>query len=164
MKKNYRDEVTNFIIENREGCYRLAYTYVKNQQDALDIVQDSICKALSQCQKIEKPGSIKSWFYQIVVNTALDFLRKSSRLVLTDAETIEDLGGSYSDEYENLDLMSALDTLSDENKTIIMLRFFENFKLQEIAQMMHMPENTVKSRLYASLKKLRKELNDEGMV
>lgn len=163
MKNNYRDEVTNFIIENREGYYRLAYTYVKNQQDALDIVQDAICKALSQSHKVQNPKAIKSWFYQIVVRTALDFLRKSNRMVLADADILEDLGGSYTDEYEDMGLKAALDCLSDENRTIIVLRFFENLKLQEIAHVMNMPENTVKSKLYSSLKKLRKELNDEGM-
>jgi RNA polymerase, sigma subunit, SigV len=72
--KTNRDYVTKFIIENREGYYRLAYTYVKNQQDALDIVQEAICKALESQHKLKNPDGIKSWFYKIVVHTALDFL------------------------------------------------------------------------------------------
>ena len=156
--KTNRDYVTKFIIENREGYYRLAYTYVKNQQDALDIVQEAICKALESQHKLKNPDGIKSWFYKIVVHTALDFLRKSNKIVLTEDEILEDIGGSRSDNYEDTDLMSALDRLSDENKTIVVLRYFESMKLQDIASIMNMPESTVKTKLYSSLKKLRIEL------
>ena len=140
------------------GYYRLAYTYVKNQQDALDIVQEAICKALESQHKLKNPDGIKSWFYKIVVHTALDFLRKSNKIVLTEDEILEDIGGSSSDNYEDTDLMSALDRLSDENKTIVVLRYFEVMKLQDIASIMNMPESTVKTKLYSSLKKLRIEL------
>lgn len=156
--KTNRDYVTKFIIENREGYYRLAYTYVKNQQDALDIVQEAICKALESQHKLKNPDGIKSWFYKIVVHTALDFLRKSNKIVLTEDEILEDIGGSRSDNYEDTDLMSALDRLSDENKTIVVLRYFESMKLQDIASIMNIPESTVKTKLYSSLKKLRIEL------
>lgn len=156
--KTNRDYVTKFIIENREGYYRLAYTYVKNQQDALDIVQEAICKALESQHKLKNPDGIKSWFYKIVVHTALDFLRKSNKMVLTEDEILEDIGGSSSDNYEDTDLMSALDRLSDENKTIVVLRYFESMKLQDIASIMNIPESTVKTKLYSSLKKLRIEL------
>ena len=156
--KTNRDYVTKFIIENREGYYRLAYTYVKNQQDALDIVQEAICKALESQHKLKNPDGIKSWFYKIVVHTALDFLRKSNKIVLTEDEILEDIGGSRSDNYEDTDLMSALDRLSDENKTIVVLRYFEAMKLQDIASIMNIPESTVKTKLYSSLKKLRIEL------
>ena len=156
--KTNRDYVTKFIIENREGYYRLAYTYVKNQQDALDIVQEAICKALESQHKLKNPDGIKSWFYKIVVHTALDFLRKSNKIVLTEDEILEDIGGSSSDNYEDTDLMSALDRLSDENKTIVVLRYFEAMKLQDIASIMNIPESTVKTKLYSSLKKLRIEL------
>ena len=156
--KTNRDYVTKFIIENREGYYRLAYTYVKNQQDALDIVQEAICKALESQHKLKNRDGIKSWFYKIVVHTALDFLRKSNKIVLTEDEILEDIGGSSSDNYEDTDLMSAIDMLSDENKTIVVLRYFESMKLQDIASIMNMPESTVKTKLYSSLKKLRIEL------
>ena len=156
--KTNRDYVTKFIIENREGYYRLAYTYVKNQQDALDIVQEAICKALESQHKLKNPDGIKSWFYKIVVHTALDFLRKSNKMVLTEDEILEDIGGSSSDNYEDTDLMSALDRLSNENKTIVVLRYFEAMKLQDIASIMNIPESTVKTKLYSSLKKLRIEL------
>ena len=164
-KRINQSYVTKFIIDNREGYYRLAYTYVKNQEDALDIVQDSICKALTSENKLKNPNGIKSWFYSIVVHTALDFLKKNSKIVLTDDNILENIGGSETDNYKNMDLLDALDKLSDENKTIVMLKYFEYMKFSEIAQILNLPESTVKTKLYASLKKLRIELEpSEGEI
>ena len=84
--------------------------------------------------------------------------RKSNKIGLTQDEILEDIGGSRSDNYEDTDLMSAIDMLSDENKTIVVLRYFESMKLQDIASIMNIPESTVKTKLYSSLKKLRIEL------
>ncbi|MGV3467256.1 MAG: RNA polymerase sigma factor, partial [Heyndrickxia sp.] len=58
-----------FVTENKEDFYRLAYSYAKNSEDALDIVQDSIKKAILAKASIRDTQSIKSWFYRIVVNT-----------------------------------------------------------------------------------------------
>ncbi|OOP66754.1 RNA polymerase subunit sigma-70, partial [Heyndrickxia oleronia] len=75
MKKSKAiDQLTQFIIENKEDFYRLAYSYVKNSEDALDIVQESIKQALIAKDFLKDSKSIKSWFYKIFINTSLDFL------------------------------------------------------------------------------------------
>lgn len=81
LKLNRKTEkiLTNCIIENKENVYRLAYSYVKNKEDALDIVQDSIYKAMDNLELLKNPDAVKSWFYRIVVNTSLDFLRRNKR-------------------------------------------------------------------------------------
>lgn len=71
----------SFIKENKKRFYLLAYSYVKNEQDALDIIQDSIHKALKSLYKVKDLQSIKSWFYKIVIRTAIDFLRKNKKSV-----------------------------------------------------------------------------------
>ncbi|MFF0873487.1 RNA polymerase sigma factor, partial [Bacillus velezensis] len=55
------------ITERKEDFYRLAYSYVKNKDDALDIVQESIQKALTSVESVKNPDVIKSWFYKILV-------------------------------------------------------------------------------------------------
>ncbi len=152
--------VENFLIENREAYYRLAYSYVHNKDDALDIVQDAICKALSSSKSLNDPNSIKSWFYRIVVNTSLDFIRKNKRMVYVEDEDLEVLGPSKSDQYEDYDLQKALEKLPTMSKTIITLRFFEDMTFEEIAQILDQNINTVKTRFYTSIRKLRIELDD----
>ncbi len=159
-KQNNYDMITGFLTDNRESYYRLAYSYVHNKEDALDIVQDSICKALSSAKTLKEQESVKSWFYKIVVNTSLDFIRKSSRYVYLNDEEIENLAASPEDPYRSMDLKNAIEHLPTKNKTVILLRYYEDLKLDEIACILNENINTVKTRLYSSLKKLKVELEN----
>lgn len=154
-------EITTLILENKESFYRVAYSYVRNQQDALDIVQDAIYKALTRINTLEKQVSLKSWLYKIIVNNSLDYLRKHKRLSVVDDTVMEALGNSTEDRYQNLDLQEAMDQLPDKYKTIIILRYFEDMKIEEVAQVMDENVNTIKTRLYRALKILKVELDED---
>jgi len=155
-----RKKVEEFIIENRENFYRVAYSYVRNEQDALDIIQDSIYKALNSVEKLKEIKFIKTWFYRIVVNCSIDYLRRNKKysdfLLKEQLEKIE----SYED-HTNLDLKKNLDDLSEKYRIIIVLRFFEDLKIEEIAKILDENVNTVKTRLYQGLKKLRINIESE---
>jgi RNA polymerase sigma-70 factor (ECF subfamily) len=75
-------------------------------------------------------------------------------------ESFVSLDSGVVDEYENFDLQRALDNLPDNCHTIIILRYFEDFKIEEIAEILNENTNTVKTRLYKSLKMLRIKMND----
>lgn len=164
QNKRCKDNLIDFILENREYYYRLAYSYVRNKEDALDIVQNSICKALSSAKTIENHEAIRTWFYRIVVNSSIDFLRKSKRHIYVEDDVISAMGGSQEDVYKDLDLQEALDRLPTTSKTIISLRYFENMKIEEIASILNENVNTVKTKLYTSLKKLRIDLEADSKV
>ena len=149
------------ITDHKEDFYRLAYSYVKNQEDALDIVQESIKKALTSMDKIKDPNAIKSWFYKIVVRTALDLVRKQKKISLADDETINFLSNGKEDTYKDIDLYKALDELPIQYKTVITLRFFEDLKLEEIAETLDENVNTIKTRLYKGLKMLHITITEE---
>jgi RNA polymerase sigma-70 factor (ECF subfamily) len=159
-EKNNFDIVTGFIMDNRDPIYRLAYSYVHDKDDALDIIQDSICKALSSMKSLKNPMLVKPWFFRIIVNTALDFLRKNKKYLYLDADTLEALAPGSTDEYHDFELQKAIEKLSTINKTIIVLRFYKDFKLEEISIILNENINTIKTKLYSSLKKLRIELEE----
>jgi RNA polymerase sigma-70 factor (ECF subfamily) len=69
-------EIEEYIRNNQENIYRFAYSYVKNRTDALDIVQESIYKALKNYRSLKDNSKIKSWFFSIVRNTSLTYLKK----------------------------------------------------------------------------------------
>ncbi|WP_405099420.1 RNA polymerase sigma factor [Oceanobacillus sp. FSL H7-0719] len=160
-KSKLEKEFTTLILENKESFYRIAYSYVRNQQDALDIVQESIHKALTRMNTLENQVSLKSWFYKIIVNNSLDFLRKHKRLTIVDDNVMEGLVNGREDKYQNLDLQEAIDQLPDKYKTIIILRYFEDMKIEEIAKVIDENVNTIKTRLYRALKILRVELDED---
>lgn len=162
MTKNEKFElVKNFIIENREAHYRLAYSYVRNKENALDIVQDAIVKALLSVGKLDELTYMKTWFYRIVANTAIDFIRKHQRVTVMDDDILDSFLPQLEDEMTDMDLQNAINHLPPKYKTLIILRFFEDLKIEEIAEVTGDNINTVKTRLYAALKKLRIEVGEE---
>lgn len=160
-KKDVSELFVTFINDHQGDFYRLAFSYVKNKEDALDIVQESIKKALISIETIQNPSSIKSWFYKIVVHTALDFLRKQKKITLADDQTIEYLRPGKEDVYRDIDLYNALDELPFHYKTVITLRYFEDLKLEEIAEILDENINTVKTRIYRGLKLLHITITEE---
>lgn len=154
--------LTDLIIAEKEKFYRLAFSYVKNKEDALDIIQESIHKALKSVYSLERPEGLKSWFYRIVVNTSLDLLRKQKREISVDEETLEFVSPNSNDTYENVDLTRGLDQLPPKYRVIIILKFFEDLTLREISEILHENENTIKTRLYRALKMLRIQIEDKG--
>lgn len=146
--------IEDVLTENYRQLYRLAYGYVRNEEDALDIVQESAYKAIREADKLKTPAFAKTWIYRIVINTAISQLRKRRDMVsLDEAETL-----SVYAQYKNSDLQNALASLTEEQKTLILLRFFEDRKLEEIAEMTDENVNTVKSRLYRTLRELKQKL------
>ena len=91
------------------------------------------------------------------MNTALDFIRKSKKEIASDT-FYED---GKEDSYQDFDTLDALNTLTEKEKTIVVLRFFEELKLNEIAEILNENPNTVKTILYRSLKKLKRKLEPQ---
>ncbi|WP_430510499.1 RNA polymerase sigma factor [Gottfriedia solisilvae] len=156
---NLEKELVDFIMNNKDDFYRLAYGYVKNSNDAIDILQDSIQKAISSKKNLKKEQSLKSWFYRIVINTSLDFLRKQKRLVVVDEETIQSYSSGINDHYTNIDLERSLEALPPKYKSVIILRYFEDLKIEEVAEILQESPNTIKTRLYKALELLRIKMN-----
>ena len=155
------EQIANYVIENKESHYRLVYTYVRNIEDALDIIQESIYKAFLFKGSLKNIDYIKTWYYRILVNTSLDFLRKRKRLVVVDDETLSGFDLGKMDMYEDIDLNTAIKELPEDYRIIIILRYFEDLKIREIAEILNLNLNTVKTRLYKGLEKLRIKINDE---
>ena len=159
-KKSNYELICEFLTEHRNSYYRLAYSYVHNKEDALDIVQEAVCKALSSSRALDNTAAVKPWFYRIVVNTSLDYLRKNRRLIFVEDEILESTGPSCEDKYEDVDLKAAIDKLPPLNRTVIILRFYEDMKLEDIAKVLNENLSTTKTRLYSTLKRLKLELED----
>ena len=163
MNHKFETLLIRFITEHKEDIYRLAYSYVKDADNALDIVQDSIQKALASADSLKSEGSIKSWFYRILVNTSIDFLRKQKRIQIVDDKTLELHSPAGEDVYQDIDLENALEELPPAYRTVIVLRYFEDMKIEKISEVMNENISTIKTRLYQGLRKLRINLSNERL-
>lgn len=149
-----------FILENIDSCYRFAFSYTHNKEDAEDIVSQSILKALRSIDSLRDTNVIKSWFFKIIANTSLTFLRKNKNIVFMDYDSIEDTNGT-TDDYSELSFNEIIEKLDIKYKEILILRFFENMTLQEISGVLNINENTIKTRLYRALKILKLEIEGD---
>jgi len=151
-------DVERLIWQDRDRFYRLAYSYVHNREDALDVVSESIVKALRSQRGLRDREAMRAWFYRIVIHTACDFRRRDRRTVL--ALEARDPGGQE-DRHADADLAGALRSLPEALRAVVILRFFEDLKIQEIAYVLDENLSTIKSRLYRALRMLRLELSEE---
>ncbi len=145
-----------FLENNIDGIYRFAYTYMRNKEDAEDVVNDSVVKALKAVKKIKDESKIKSWFFSIVANTALTALKKNGRCICKEYEVMENT--PTNDDYSYLNFESMINTLDEDLKAIIVLKCCEDLTFGQIGAILNVSENTAKTRFYAAVKKLRKEI------
>jgi RNA polymerase sigma-70 factor (ECF subfamily) len=164
LKQDLYEKLVAYIIENQNKFYRLAFSYVKNQEDALDIVQNSVCKALEHYKDLRNEGAIVTWFYKIVLHECYALLKAKKRIVMTENRSYWEI--SYEEKgYEIHDeLYDQINQMEEDVQKIIKLRFFEELTLSEIAQILKMNLNTVKTKLYRGLKTLKVAVEEEEGV
>lgn len=153
---NAERELVKLVESNKEKYYRIAFTYVKNEDDALDIVHSAVVKAIQKIDSLRKAESLETWFYRILVNESISCIRKNENVLYLDELTDSQIPSTEDiDREEYITLYSAIDKLSPKLKTVIILRFFEDMKLDEIAEITSTKLSTVKARLYKALKLLK---------
>ena len=155
-----RQALVEHILNGQTDFYRLAVRKDKNRDAALDVVQEAIVKALSKVDTVREPAYLKTWFYRILINEAMNHFRRNRNLVSLE-EVMVDRAVESGDPGERLDLYDAIDRLSFQEQTVIKLRYFEDMKLEEIAQATGANLNTVKSRLYKAIRKLKDMTGEE---
>lgn len=159
-----KELIEGIIMEKYNQYYRLAYSYAHTEADAGDIVQNGAYKAIRSSHTLKQPEYAETWVYRIMLNECFQYMKRP-RLLSYEAiqEENEAEAKSSEDDYADIDLRRALDTLADKDRVVIILKYFEDKKLEEIAAILDENVNTVKSRLYRSIKRLRREFRNSPM-
>ena len=159
MKQILYERLIQYILDNQDRFYRIAYSYTRHQEDALDAVQSAVCKALEAHGSIKNADAIKTWFYRILINECLKVLKSRKRIVLT-ADAVEQ--EEYSEERfeQGGDIARELEKLETDVQGIIKLRVFEEMSLKEISAITGLNLNTVKTKLYRGLKQLKENMQE----
>ena len=159
-----QEKLIEYIKENQEKLYRIAYTYTKNQEKALDVVQEAITKSLENINKLRHEEYVKTWFYRILLNEAIKASKNDKTFVDYDYVEKELHINSHENELvEKIDIYETIQKLNEKLKTVIILRFFENLKIEEIAYITKTNSNTVKSRLYKGMEEIKKEIERRSL-
>ena len=159
-------ESFNLLVSRWEKrVYNYLLRITTNREDALDLTQDAFLKAYQNLRKLDDPGRFAPWLYRIAHNEAYSMFRKRKPEVDVDAlepeatETKITVGGSPVFPIElSLAVASALDRLSADQREAVVLKIYQGFKFEEMAEILSCPVSTIKSRLYTALELLKIEL------
>ena len=141
-----------FIYEKK--IFNYIFTIVRQKQDAEDLTQETFIKVYKNLKSLNPDLSFKAWLYKIATNATIDWFRKNgkkSELLLLDDqeskfETI-DKNFSYIRIETAKDISDALNTIKPEYRTVLLLFYWQGFSYEEIASMLSLPLNTVKTYL-----------------
>jgi len=142
---------------------RRVYNYilrlVGSREDALDLSQDTFLKAYQNLKKLEDVSRFAPWVFRIAHNEAYSLLRKRRPEVDTDEGLPPDRVTSREFPMElSLAAAAALGRLSSDHRAAVVLKVYQGFKFEEMAEILEVPVSTVKSRLYTALDLLRRDL------
>lgn len=145
-----------------EDIYRTAYVYVKNKDDALDIVQEVAYQSFKKIDTLQKPEYFKTWLMKITINCAINVIKKNQKIIQLKPEFEVMITSEEEDLSLSLSLQELMNTLQEEEKSVILLKFYHDHTLKEISELLQIPLGTAKSTLYRALNKLRKNFKEVG--
>lgn len=149
------------IKKRKEMLYKTAYMYVKNQHDAIEILDETVYRAYISIAQLKCDKYFNTWLTRILINCAIGYLKKSKKIILFDnlleySAKTQDIGSD-----EKIDLYDAVDKLDEKHKTVIILKYFNEMTIKEIASIMDCSESNVKNYLHKALSSLRIYLKEE---
>lgn len=177
IEEHKKDAWRRLYEENRERILALAFRFTRNLQDAEDILQETFIKAFrsSTFPPSETGANLSSWIYRIALNTSIDFCRKKKRRSETGLGRNQAQGASKETEQlpkvslnpEERLMQSELSKLLDDyinrlpwrQRSIFILKYYEQLKIKEIAKLLGCSEGSVKRSLFRSVQNLRKGLH-----
>jgi RNA polymerase sigma-70 factor (ECF subfamily) len=148
-------EAYNLLISRWEKrVFNYLLRIVGNREDAFDLSQDVFLKVYQNIRKLDDVARFAPWLFRIAHNEAYSWFRKKRPEV--DASELPELPAGHAFPQEmSMAVTAALDHLTAEQKEAVVLKIYQGFKFEEMAEILSMPVSTIKSRLYSALDVLK---------
>lgn len=169
IKKAIRGNSTAYgllIEKHRAYLYKMAFLYMKNEQDALDVVGDTILKGYLQIKTLKNANLFRTWITRVLINTSYDHQKKMMVSGPKKHVTLIDCTNVPSDRQqipsvEHFDLEAAISTLPDKYRIPILLKYFSGMTINEIAWALDIPSGSVKAYLSRGRNELKQKLKED---
>ncbi|QWU13801.1 RNA polymerase sigma-70 factor, ECF subfamily [Paenibacillus sophorae] len=162
-KQGDREAFIRLMRQMEQGLYNTARAMVKKDEDIADALQETILKAYKSLDTLREPSFFKTWVFRILINECSSILKKRSRSVTMEAlpETQD-----TSDNMASVELRMAVDKLEDQQRIVVVLYYFQDMPLKQVADTLQISESAVKTRLYRARKTLMEEIQpaEEGKM
>ena len=164
VARNEEDTFRTLMQRHQSWVFSLLVAIVRNQQHAEDLTQEVFWRAREHAGKYKSQGEFASWLKRIAINAATDFLRKEKKFI---AVGLEDIEKALADERWSSpvaallkstlkeEVRTAIQSLPDDQRLVVVMRYFGDMSLQDIAWALKCPLGTVKSRLFHALRRIR---------
>lgn len=160
-KKGDKEALLQLVMNQKNDYYKLAYIYMKNEEDALDVIQDMIVILYENIHKLKKDNSFYSWSKTILANTCKSILRNNRRIIplgnIEEKETYE----AYENPEDRIILDKCLSKLNPIHEEAIRLKYLLDLDYKTIGEILNIPLGTVKSRISIGMKDLREIMGGE---
>ncbi|MBZ5609662.1 MAG: sigma-70 family RNA polymerase sigma factor [Acidobacteriia bacterium] len=158
-RRGHVDAYNVLVSRWEKRVFNYLLRLVANREDALDLSQDVFLKAYQNLRKLDDPAKFPAWLFRIAHNEAYSQLRKNR----PEGELVGELktGGSSARMFPielSLAVESALGRLSGDQREAVLLKIYQGFKFEEMAEILECPVSTIKSRLYTALDLLKQSL------
>ncbi len=176
-KKNDKNAFMELFKQYERYLYKLCYSYVQNEQDALDIVQEVYIKVFKNIARFDLNMPFHPWIRRIAVNTCINHRRTIKYEAISmnssddEHQALEEQIAADTDveqQIESIDLERIIkmhiDTLAPKHRMVMILRYYEDMSYEEIAEMLELPLGTVKTNLYRARNILKEKLADVVQV
>lgn len=172
MDKDEKEYVLEKVmIEYGNELMRLAFSYVKDAESAKDIVQNAFIKCYKNLDSFRYDAQLKTWLYRITINECKDYLKSWNYKMVQVKSFINETAKSILpsteraviDKYNNEELKDTILSLPKVYREVIYLYFYESLKTEEIAEVLTIPVNTVKTRLRRAKQRLEPMIKEAGL-
>ena len=161
------EEIVDHIIdEYGEGIKRLIFTYVKNHSTTDDIFQEFLIKVYKTINGFKGESKLKTWLYRIAINCCKDHLRSPIHRILSlntmfSFKIEKSAEDALIHKEQKTRVAEAVLSLPTKYREIIILRYYQNFSIQQISDTLHINDSTVKTRISRGKSKLQQKLGGD---
>jgi RNA polymerase sigma-70 factor (ECF subfamily) len=160
------DAAAGLVDQYGDRLLRSAFALCGNASDAQDLAQETLLQAVKSAHRCRGTSSIYTWLHGILLNVTHRFFRKQKRLTymeeVPEQNAPEPAAGTGLDtDVTSATVLQALDALSYPHREVIVLRYFEELPVCEIAEQVKVTQGTVKSRIHYALRRLRELVSEE---
>ncbi|MUG45103.1 sigma-70 family RNA polymerase sigma factor [Paenibacillus woosongensis] len=160
-----RDALITLLREIENQVYRTAYYILNDEQDAHDAAQEALIRIYTKIDTYEEKAQFKTWVQRIVTNICIDkFRRKKPTVSIEEHEIVfegkDNVEREVMSGYIAQDIRKAIDQLPEHHRSVVVLRYLQDFSYNEIADSLNLPLNTVKSYLFRARQQLQHLLQD----
>lgn len=165
------------VGRHEQALYNYCLRLTRNATDAMDLMQDVFLAVFRNLPSYQGNGAFRPWMMRIAVNKYIDFLRSRDRNPQHHGEEFQDQDAVIRDEREldnpamaveqlalSREVKGMLQRLPVEQRLVVELKFFQHFTFEEIGYQLGISSNTVKSRLYAALQKLKDQVEKQHVM